>query len=235
MLRVLIIDDEPLARQRLRQLLAAHQEVEVVGEAATADAATLAIHSLHPDVLFLDIHLPDRDGISLLGSIEFHPKVIFVTANPAHAVEAFDLQAVDYLLKPVRAPRLALAIARLGQLTSTPNAWLATDRICFKTPERTLVAAPLSILALEADGDFTHIRIKGELPLLVCHQLGYYENVLPSPPFLRLGRSLMINREHIHKLLPTSGDRVELFLSDIEKPFLLGRNASRQIRQILGL
>ena len=182
MLRLLIIDDEPLARQNLRQMLGLHPGLKVVGEADSVPEALRLIREEKPDAIFLDVQMPGADGFSLLRSLEHPPRVVFVTAHAAHAAEAFDFDAVDYLLKPVRPVRLAVAVGRLEAETAGGEPWQAKDRICFKTPERTLIATPGMIAALEADGDFTRIHIEGERPMLICHNLSFYEKTHPPPP-----------------------------------------------------
>jgi two-component system, LytTR family, response regulator len=233
MLRLLIIDDEPLARQKLRQLLDQHTGIQIVGEAGSVPEALKLIGKEKPDAIFLDIQMKESDGFSLLRSLEHPPQVVFVTAHAGHAVQAFDVQAVDYLLKPVRPARLSVALERLRSKSPSEAVWQTRDRICFKTPGRTLIAEPGVIVALEADGDFTNIFIVGERPVMICHNLSYYEKILPSPPFLRLDRSLMINLDRIKKLEADGNDHEKLTLSGVEKTFLLGRAAHRRLSQAL--
>ncbi|MEO6846762.1 MAG: response regulator, partial [Chthoniobacterales bacterium] len=138
MLRVLIVDDEPLARQKLRQLLVAHPELSITGEAECVPEALEKIRAENFDVLFLDVRMPGADGFSLLRELENPPAVIFVTAYSNYAVEAFAFSAIDYLVKPVRPTRLAQAVARLEAKPANDPAWKTEDRICFRTPERTV-------------------------------------------------------------------------------------------------
>jgi len=228
MLRLLIIDDEPLARQHLRQLLEQYEAVQIVGEAASATEALEMIEIEKPDALFLDIHMNEKDGFSLLRGLKNPPLVVFVTGHPTHAIQAFEVQAVDYLLKPVRPARLTLALDRL--ISNKPSKeWQFKDRICFKVPGRTLIADPEVIVALQADGDFTNIFIEGESPVMICHNLSYYERILPSPPFLRLDRSRIINLTRVKKLVAEGTHHQRLTLSGVEKTFLLGRVAQRRL------
>ena len=112
-MKALLIDDERLARLELRRLLAAHPAIEVAGEAANAEEAEVLIESLQPDVLFLDVQMPGRDGFELLASLDRAPRTVFVTAYDEHALRAFEVSAIDYLLKPVSPDRLAAAVQRL--------------------------------------------------------------------------------------------------------------------------
>lgn len=237
MLRVIVVDDEPLARRGLRQLLAMHPQVTVVGEAADADAARELIAEERPDAVFLDIRMPGADGFSLVGAGGFSPKVVFVTAYSEHAARAFEVEAVDYLLKPVRPERLASAIHRLEEACKGNEAsasYHATDRLCLRTPQRTLVVPLRSVAALVADGDFTRFLLRGEKALLICHSLGSYERVLPSPPFLRLDRSIIVNLELVVRTERRSRDEARLELDGLDEPLVIGRTAQARLREALG-
>ena len=236
MLRVILVDDEALARQGLRAGLENLPGVEVCGEAADMTQALQAIPALAPDALFLDIRMPRGDGFALLNKLPAPPPVVFVTAHSEYAVQAFDIQAVDYLLKPVRPARLAEAVDRLratlGRDSEEP-AYGETDRICLRTPERTIVTAAADIVLLEAEGDFTRVTVDGEQPLLICQTIGNFERTLPGPPLVRLDRSLMINLERVEtiEVSPTRGARVTL--RGFERPVELGRAALRRLREAL--
>jgi two-component system LytT family response regulator len=236
MLRVMLVDDEALARQGLRAGLENLPGVEVCGEAADMTQALQAVPALAPDALFLDIRMPRGDGFALLNKLPAPPPVVFVTAHSEYAVQAFDIQAVDYLLKPVRPARLAEAVDRLraalGRDSEEP-AYGETDRICLRTPERTIVTTATDILLLEAEGDFTRVTVDGEQPLLICQTIGNFERTLPGPPLVRLDRSLMINLERVEtiEVSPTRGARVTL--RGLERPVELGRAALRRLREAL--
>lgn len=239
MLRVAIVDDEPLARQGLRELLANHPSLEIVGEADDRKSALALLHREKPDAVFLDIQLPGADGFQILGEIDPPPKVLFVTAHAKHAVRAFDVQALDYLLKPVRPERFADAICRLklacglGADMHEPAGYGATDRICLRTPQRTIVAAVSSLCALEADGDFTRVFVSDTAPVLICQTLSSFERDLPSPPFVRLDRSLIVNVDQIARLERKSRDEASLVMKGITSAFSLGRTSQTRLREHL--
>lgn len=237
MLRVALVDDEPLARQGLRRMLASHKEVEIVAEADRVSVATPLILKEKPDAVFLDIRMPGPDGFELLRTLDPSPKIVFVTAHSNHAVRAFDVQAVDYVLKPVRPERLAAAVARLRIACSSMEqspAYAAGDRICLRTPQRTVLAPLQDVAALEADKDFTRFHIAGEAPILICHSIGEYARTLPSPPFLRLSRSLVINTSRIARADHPSRNETRLWLKGIPVPFRLGRAARARLNDHLG-
>jgi two-component system LytT family response regulator len=181
MLRVVLCDDERLALQRLRQLLAPHPNFKIVGEANTKATALKLIRKERPDALFLDVQMPGATGFDLLKALHPPPKTVMVTAYAKYAVQAFDLEAIDYLIKPVTPQRFAQALHRLvtactkkAAISKTP--YSLQDRICLRTPHQSMVVPIDSIPLLQADGDFTRIHIPNSAPLMICQPLGSYEN-----------------------------------------------------------
>jgi CheY-like chemotaxis protein len=119
-LRAVIVEDEPLARDHLRALVQGHDALQLVGEAADGETACALIDAARPDVVFLDVRMPGRDGFAVLESLRYRPHVVFTTAHDAHAVQAFELGAVDYLLKPFGAVRFATSVSRLRERVALP-------------------------------------------------------------------------------------------------------------------
>ncbi len=218
MLRVLIVDDEHLARQAMRRLLAAHP-VEIVGEADSVASALKAIERTRPQALFLDIELGGGDGFDLLAALEHPPVVVFVTAYAEHAVEAFTVNAVDYLLKPVEPERLAESLGRIERQLAGASTSSGP--------------APAEIAALRADGDFTHIMVADQPAVMIWRTLAHFESLLPSPPFLRLGRSLIINRDLLRDVETPSRDGARITLQGLAEPLMLGRAAATRLREAL--
>lgn len=234
MLRVLIVDDEALARSAMRRLLAGHPTVEIVGEADTVADAVSAIERAQPQLVFLDIELGGSDGFQLLSALERPPIVVFVTAYAEHAVEAFAVNAADYLLKPVAPERLAESLARVERLlTGTALPPTVPALIELKTPRRTVLAAPAEIVALQADGDFTRVLVEDQPEVMIWRTLGHFENLLPSPPFVRLGRSLIINRDRLRRIETPSRTGVRITLQGIAEPLILGRAAAQRLREAM--
>jgi two-component system LytT family response regulator len=231
--RVLIVDDEPLARSAMRRLLAAHPTVEIVGEAESTAGALSAIERTQPQLVFLDIELGGGDGFDLLAALEQPPIVVFVTAYAQHAVEAFAVDAVDYLLKPVAPERLAESLARVERQLA--QAALPADPVVIelKTPKRTVLAHPAEIVALRADGDFTRVHVAGQPEVMIWRSLAHFESLLPSPPFLRLGRSLIINRDRLRNIETPSRAEARLALEGMAEPLILGRAAAARLREAL--
>lgn len=233
-MRVLIVDDEPLARSALRRLLVAHPQVEIVGEADSTEAARRQVTSTQPDLVFLDIELGGGgDGFDLLDSLERRPIVVFVTAYAEHAVDAFTVEAVDFLLKPVEPARLERALARAEReiaLSAPPS---GPGTIELRTPRRTLLAAPAEIVAICADGDFVRVFVAGQPPVMILRTLAHFEEVLPSGPFVRLGRSVMINLDRLRRVESPARSTSRLFLEGMTDPLGIGRAATARLREVL--
>lgn len=235
MLRVVIVDDEPLAVRAMRRLLAAHGDVVVVGTADTPRGAAAVLAEEKPDALFLDVDLGTATGFDLLAGLDPAPHVVFVTAHAAFAVDAFAAEAVDYLLKPVTPERLAEALGRLHRLKSreAPPAPAEQEMLELRTPSRTVLAAPDDIAALLAEGDFTRVILVGQAPLLIWRTLSHFEGILPAPPFLRLSRSVILNRARLRGFDTPSRDRSRVTLEGVAEPLMLGRAATARLREAL--
>ena len=239
MQRVVIIDDEALARKGLKLLLSTHPGFKVVGEADGKESALKLIQKEKPDAIFLDIQMPGATGFELLEELDPAPKVVMVTAHAEHAMQAFDVQAVDYLLKPVSPARFAQALRRIEAADALPGtagpkpSYATEDRICLRTPQRTVVAPIGSIPALQADGDFTRIFFKDAPPLMICHPIGEYEVTLPSPPFLRIDRSHIVNLDLIVHLDRRTRDQACLILDGIPEGIMLARTAQQRLNSYL--
>jgi len=244
-LRALLVDDERLARKYLRQLLAEHADVTVIGEAGSvADAAALAAE-LRPDVIFLDVQMPPASGFDLLPLLSPAPAVVFVTAHDQFALRAFAASAADYLLKPVVPERLALALhhARHGRV---PPAAVSTPPTAVPTPlglEDTLILRDTGrlrrvrlgdIAAIVAEGSYTHVHLAAERSLFIPRSMNTWAPQLPTPPFLRADRSLFVNLSRVTRLDVRSRDEGLLTLDAAGAPTLpLRRVALGQIRTAL--
>lgn len=232
-MRVLIVDDEHLARQAMRRLLADHSKVEIVGEAETIERAIAAIRETQPDLVFLDIELGGGDGFDLLAALDRPPVVVFVTAYAEYAVEAFEVNAVDYLLKPVAPERLAESLVRAERELGLAPPAAKPHIIALRTPKQTVLVPVAEIAALRADGDFTHVFLAGRPAVMIWRTLSHFEDLLPSPPFLRLSRSLIVNRDRLRKMEAPSRDSAQVSLDGVAEPMVLGRTAASRLRDAL--
>lgn len=217
-MKILIVDDEPLARGVLAELLAEIPGVSVAGEAATSAEALDLVTRLAPDLLLLDIHMPGVDGLSLARSLRgaAAPLVICVTAYEKHALAAFDSGAVDYLLKPVRKERLAAAIGKArAQLAGRKQAAPpreAPRRVAGRLGEEIHLIDPRDVVAFRAaDGGVTVLTASGRF--LSDQPLKALESRLPAPPFRRIHRAIIINTDHIRSIAPLSSRRYLLRLT----------------------
>jgi two-component system LytT family response regulator len=208
-MKALLIDDERLARSELRRLLAAFPAIAIAGEAANAKQAREQIAALHPDLLFLDVQMPGESGIDLLASLEPPvPQVIFTTAYDEFAVKAFELNALDYLLKPVDPVRLAAAIERLpvkagGVPAPAENpARLANeDKVFLREGDRCWFVEVKQIRLLESEGNYTRVHLTDAQPQLF-RSLNAMEERLDPKYFFRANRRQIINLVWIDKIEP---------------------------------
>jgi two-component system LytT family response regulator len=214
--RVLIVDDEPLARERIRDLLRGESGVEAIAECANGEEAVDAIRRREHDLVFLDVQMPGLDGFEVLQRLasERLPLVIFVTAYEQYALRSFEVHPVDYLLKPFDAERFAAALGqarvRLAQenaadLTRTLRALIARiqddragalDRLAVKTDDRILPLCTADIDWIEAEGNYVRLHI-GKKPHLLRETLGRLETTLDARRFRRIHRSTIVNVERI--------------------------------------
>ena len=217
-MRVLIVDDEPLARERIRSLLAAEPDVQVVGECGDGGAAVDAIRDARPDLVFLDVQMPDLDGFGVLDALagEELPLVVFVTAYDQYALRAFEAHAVDYLLKPYDVDRFAAALARaranLGsaggadvrsQLLSLlqelrPNSRYL-ERLIVRLGSRLLFVRAEEIDWIEAEGNYARLHA-GNRSYLVRETMSHLEAKLDPAHFVRIHRSSIVNVDRIQEL-----------------------------------
>lgn len=228
----MIVDDEPLAIRALTRLLAAHPEVEVAGAAQSLTEAVGVIAQARPDAVFLDVDLGEGDGFQLLDALDAPPRVVFVTAHSRHAVDAFAIEAADYLLKPVTPARLADALRRLGRRLEGDGA-AAPAMLELRMPSRTVLVEPARVAALSAEGDFTRVHLADEPGLLILRTLSHFEDLLPDPPFHRVGRSTLVNLDRVRRIVARDRNLAHVTLEGVETPLPLGRTASMRLRAAL--
>jgi two-component system LytT family response regulator len=204
-MRVVIVDDERLARVRLKQLLAAHSEVDLVGEADTVDAARATIDRTKPDVVFLDVEMREGTGFDVIASssVVFH--AVFVTAFSYYAVRAFDVRATDYLLKPVSAERLAAALDRFVDRSTRASASLGLDdHVCLVHDRRPRFIRVRNIVTITAAGPYTEVRTTDDGMVFVHRSTHSWQERLPGTVFRRIHRSAIVNIDHVIDTEPLS-------------------------------
>ncbi len=204
-MKALIIDDERLARKELAGMLAKHEGITIVGEAANADEAEELIAKEHPDLLFLDINMPGRSGFELLESLESTPQVIFVTAYDEHALKAFAVNALDYLLKPIDPDRLDAALNKLKQSNESGGTLRdilrEEDQIFLKDGEKCWFVTLKDVRWFESEGNYVRVRFGDQKPL-VLRSLNKLEEKLDPHVFFRANRKHIINLRWVDKIEP---------------------------------
>jgi two-component system, LytTR family, response regulator len=213
-MKLLIVDDERLARNELRRMLQAIPDVEVVGEARNAGEASQLVARLQPDLMLLDIQMPECDGFQLLERLDDTPAVIFTTAFDHYAVRAFEVSALDYLVKPIPPDRLTAAIARAASrlVPSAEPARLGAGRKIFvRDGERCWFVALEDIVMMESEGNYTTLHFGAHRPMLP-RSLAALEQRLDPAMFFRANRRQIINLHHVASLAPAvdGGLRVTL-------------------------
>ena len=249
-LRALIADDEPIARLVLREELATHPDVEIVGEAASGQSTLDQIAELHPDIVFLDLQMPGMGGFEVIQRMPIGahvPVVIIVTAFDQYAIQALDAGAIDYLLKPVRQSRLTQAIERARQLvrnparaaenaaqlqeTTTPPGIAPVRKIVGRLGAEFFLLNPADVLAFEADGELVWI-ITAKQRYLATERLRTIQEKLVNTSFERVHRGVLVNVDHVKKMAPLSSNRWLITLCNSQE-FIVSKRLARGVRQIL--
>lgn len=212
-MKALIIDDERLARNELKRLLEEFPKVEVIGEAANADEAIPMIEDELPDLIFLDIQMPGKNGFELLESLEGHvPEVIFTTAYDEYALKAFEVNALDYILKPIDNQRLAEAIQRVeeelqqtkkhsGEAKTDANTLTANDQVFVKDGEKCWFVKLGNVRLFESMGNYVRLHFDDQKPMIL-KSLNSLEDRLDGKVFFRANRKHIINLQFIDKIEP---------------------------------
>jgi len=223
MLKVILIDDERLARSELKRLLQDFPDVEVVGEAANANEGIEKIESLNPDLIFLDIQMPGKTGFDMLTQLEKAPHVIFVTAYDEYALKAFDVNALDYLMKPVEPQRLAEALVKVRQkeeeeMLSYNNRGVLSehDQVFVKDGERCWFVKLSDVRLFESVGNYAKVYFGPNKPLIL-KSLNALEERLDPKVFFRANRKHVINTRKIEKIEPYFNGGLLLDLAGGEK------------------
>jgi two-component system LytT family response regulator len=214
----MIVDDEPLARRELRRLLAEFAWIDIVGEAANVGEAAPLIDRLLPELLFLDIQMPGGTGFDLLERLEHLPRVVFTTAYDKHAVRAFEVNALDYLLKPIEPERLAAAVARAQAAASSTLAAAATsgtilERLFLRDGERCWFVPLREVKLFTAEGNYVRLSWDKIHPLL-GRPLSSLEPRLDPKRFFRANRQQIINLEYIESVDLGVNGRLHVQLRD---------------------
>ncbi len=249
-IKSLIVDDEPIARQVLREELEEVHDVQIVGEAENGQDALRKIAALQPDVVFLDLQMPGMGGFDVVRRLEGGklPIIIIVTAYDQHAVEAFEAGAIDYLLKPVNEARLrkaldrvrrlrgklleiAESVAQLAAAAPEPHVPARTRKIVGRLGEEYYLLNVDEVLAFQAEGELVWI-VTGKQRLLAAESLRSFEERLRDLPFRRVHRNALVNVNHVRKMSSMSSQRWLLTLTNGQE-FVVSKRQAHAVRDML--
>jgi two-component system LytT family response regulator len=206
-MKALLIDDERLARQELKSLLAPYPEIQIVGEANNAETAIESIKLLKPDVIFLDIQMPGKNGFELLEEISGLPEVVFVTAYDEYAIRAFEVNALDYLLKPVQPNRLAETVKKILNKDATSSSEVKeqtqplndNDQVFVKDGEKCWFVKLSDIRLFESEGNYVRVHFEKNRPLIL-RSLNNLDERLNNRTFFRASRKHIINLKWVESI-----------------------------------
>ncbi len=233
----LLVDDEPLAIAEFRSMLSPFPDIEIIGVAADATTALSQIKDLQPKLLFLDINMPGKSGFDLLEELDYSPFVVFVTAYDDYAIKAFEVNALDYLLKPVNTVRLQETISKIRNqlqiLQRNDGKVSLNKRVFIKDGEQCYFVALADVFLIESVGNYARVHYKDNRPLL-HKSLNYLEEKLPAEHFFRASRQHIFNINYIRNIYPSFNSTLQIELQNGMKIDVSQRQSSR-FREVMGL
>ncbi len=230
----LIVDDERIARNELEYMLRDYPQFEIIGQAASVEEAVERIQALKPELIFLDVQMPSASGFELFERIPVEAWVIFVTAYEEFALRAFEVNALDYLTKPVRQQRLGAALDRFLhriQLKPSTVGLRMSDSILLTIGRHARFVKVASIDSILAEGDYTRVIVGGNSIGTVLKSMREWEQDLPQDTFYRIQRSAIVNCEHVDRLEKHETGGFAVYMHNIEEPLLMSRRSARQFRE----
>jgi len=230
----LVIDDERLARITLIKELNRFNEIDVIGEASSIQTGIKAINTLNPDILFLDIQLSDGNGFDLLEKVEYNGKIVFVTAFNEYATRAFEINALDYLTKPVSKEKIEHVIMKLadnnkGKFLDPCIKFRYDDRIMIEQKKSIHFMKLDTLICIRAERDYTSLTDCNGKEYLVLENIGVWQKKLPDEHFARIHRNAIVNFNFIEKAEKT-GNAAQVFLKNIPDPIQVSRGYYKMIK-----
>lgn len=241
-MRTLIIDDERLARKELANLLEPFTEIELVGECSNAEEAVAMVKEKQPDLIFLDIQMPGKNGFELLEELVSVPKVIFVTAFDEYAIKAFQVNALDYVLKPIDPDRLASAVEKVAKLEDTPRSEQGVqpegilgpeDQIFLKDGDKCWFVTLKDVRMFISEGNYVRVMFNDQKPL-VLRSLNNLEKRLDERSFFRANRKYIINLKWVEKIETWFNGGLMVQLKS-EEQVEVSRRQSSKFKELLSL
>jgi two-component system, LytTR family, response regulator len=247
-IRVLIVDDEPIARKVLHEELEPVADLEVVGEAETGRQAIAKINALKPDLVFLDLHMPEMDGFEVVRRLEGSPLpcIVIVTAYDQHAIQAFEAGAIDYLLKPVSETRLTQCLDRVRDLLRdkgrvaesiaklqefAPSESTKPRKVVGKAGQEYVILESSQVLAFQAERELVWI-ITRKQRYLATQPLKVIQQKMAGLNFARVHRKYLVNLDHVARMAPMSSQRWLLTLND-QQEFVVSKRQARLVQKLL--
>lgn len=234
--RSIIIDDERLARVTLRKKLSAYSNIEIIGEAISVKTAIAIIEQLNPELIFLDIQLSDGTGFDVLENVKFEGKIVFVTAFDEYAIRAFELNALDYLLKPISKKRLANLISRLSSINTNRNERLTSkftydDRIMIEQKGYIHFLLVKDIILISSAKDYSLITSQDNKRFIVTNSMNEWEKKLPQEHFFRANRTAIVNLNLVEKTIRI-GATADIYVKfHMDEPIRISRNSYKFLRE----
>lgn len=215
-MKAIVVDDSRLARNELKRLLKEFDTIQVVGEAANAMEAKEKIETDKPDLVFLDIQMPGKNGFELLEDLEYIPEVIFTTAYDEYAIKAFEYNALDYLQKPVQKDRLAGSISKVSekrdkQSQNDDDRMTDKDQVFVKDGEKCWFVQLADVRLLEVDGNYTKLYFEDQKPM-IPRTLNYLESRLDPKHFFRANRQQIINLKWVERIEPWFSGSIKIYM-----------------------
>lgn len=241
-LRALLIEDEEVARTQLRALLAQHSEIEIVGEAASVKQARALLARHNYDLVFLDIQLADGSGFEIIADVTPGAAIIFVSVSEEHALRAFDVNALDYLVKPVKSPRLAESLRRVAERSVKPAAMRAPtgakslrleDTIHLNSGARAHFARVADISLVQAHENYSRVQLVDGTQILVRRTLKAWADSLPTNTFLQVHRATIVNISRVTAYERSSPRTISLRLTGVPLPVAVSRVATPEVKDRL--
>ena len=224
-LKAVIVEDSRLARNELKELIKAHKEIEIIGEAENVDDAFKLINDTKPDLLFLDINMPEKDGFELLEMLSEVPITIFTTAFDEYAIKSFEYNAFDYLLKPINQKRFSTSVEKViesisknetATINKNENALSLEKQIFIKDGENCWLVKLKDILLFEIVGNYTRVYFDQKKPL-IYKSLAQVEEKLPTEVFFRANRQQIININHVKKVVSWFNGKLKIEMNSGEE------------------
>jgi len=236
--KALVVDDERLARKELIGMISEYSCISSIHEADDVSSAIKMIELVKPNLIFLDIQMPGETGFDLINRIDYSGKIIFVTAYDQYAIRAFEVNAIDYLLKPVTPERLKKSIDKLEKETIKPAETdynlKYDDRLFLTLGNQLLFVKISSIVSIESEGDYTKIITSEGKKGLVSKSMKEWELRLPANYFCRIHRATIVNLEYIDKIEKWFNYSYQLHLKNIEEPYIISRRYAKQLKEKFG-